>query len=37
MVELFLGIVGNAFILAGFLVVFVMIVQDVRKYFKNRI
>ena len=36
MVELFLGIVGAAFVIGGFLVVFAMIVQDIRKYFKNR-
>ena len=36
MVELFLGIVGGAFIVGGFLVVLAMIVQDILKYLRNR-
>ena len=36
MVELFLGTIGAAFIIGGFLVVLAMIVQDIRKYLRNR-
>jgi hypothetical protein len=36
MVELFLGIVGAAFVIGGFLVVLAMIVQDIRKSLRNR-
>ena len=36
MVELFLGIVGAAFTIGGFLVVLAMIVQDIRKSLRNR-
>jgi len=36
MVELFLGTIGASFALGGLLVVGVMMVQDIRKYVRNR-
>jgi len=36
MAQLFLGIIGASFALGGLLVVGVMIVQDIRKYVRNR-
>jgi hypothetical protein len=36
MVELFLGTIGAAFIIGGLLVVAVMMIQDIRKYIRNR-
>ena len=36
MVDFIIGVVGAGFVLGGFLVVVVMIIQDISKTFKNK-
>ena len=35
MINLFLGIIGASFVLGGFMVVVVMIIEDLKKLFKK--
>jgi hypothetical protein len=35
MINLFLGIIGTSFVLGGFMVVVVMIIEDLKKLFKK--